>query len=105
MMFLQFFIWGACFVTMGTYLLQGLRLHRARRSAAAYSTMPWGAIVAPFVVGMVADRFFAAEKVLGVMHLVGAGAALLGLDDHDARGLLLGAAASTRSATTRRSRS
>jgi MFS family permease len=74
MMFLQFFIWGAWWVTMGTYLLQGLKFTGVQ-TAQAYSTMPWGAIAAPFLVGMVADRFFAAEKVLAVMHL--AGAALL----------------------------
>ncbi len=74
MMFLQFFIWGAWFVTLGTYLLQGLGFTGVQ-AAQAYSTMPWGAIVAPFIVGMIADRFFAAEKVLAVMHL--AGAALL----------------------------
>jgi nucleoside transporter len=74
MMFLQFFVWGAWWVTMGTYLLQGLQFTGVQ-TAQAYSTMPWGAIVAPFLVGMVADRFFAAEKVLGALHL--AGAALL----------------------------
>jgi nucleoside transporter len=71
MMFLQFFVWGAWFVTMGTYLGQGLRFDGVQ-VAAAYSTMPWGTIVAPFFIGMVADRFFAAERVLGVMHLLGA---------------------------------
>ncbi|HKZ31036.1 MAG TPA: nucleoside permease [Vicinamibacteria bacterium] len=71
MMFLQFFVWGAYFVTMGTYLLQGLHF-TGTETAIAYSTMPWGAIVAPFVIGMIADRFFAAEKLLGVLHLVGA---------------------------------
>ncbi len=72
MMFVQFFIWGAWFVTLGTYLGQGLAFDGVQ-VAAAYSTMPWGAIVAPFIVGMIADRFFAAERVLGVMHLLGAG--------------------------------
>jgi len=71
MMFLQFFVWGAYFVTMGTYLLHGLHF-TGTETAIAYSTMPWGAIVAPFVIGMIADRFFAAEKLLGVLHLVGA---------------------------------
>ena len=72
MMFFQFFIWGAWFVTMGTYLGQGLAFDGVQ-VAAAYSTMPWGTILAPFFIGMVADRFFAAERVLGVLHLLGAG--------------------------------
>jgi nucleoside transporter len=71
MMFLQFFIWGAWFVTLSTYLGRGLGFGGSDIGD-AYSTMPWGAIVAPFVVGMIADRFFAAQKVLGVLHLAGA---------------------------------
>ena len=71
MMFLQFFVWGAWYVTTGTYLLQGLRF-TGTQTAQAYSTFPWGAIVAPFLGGMIADRFFAAEKVLAAMHLAGA---------------------------------
>jgi nucleoside transporter len=71
MMFLQFFVWGAWFVTLSTYLGQGLGF-AGTDIGRAYATMPWGAIVAPFVVGMIADRFFAAERVLGVLHLVGA---------------------------------
>lgn len=70
MMFLQFFIWGAWFVTMGTYLarlgFQGTDI------GDAYTTTGWAAILSPLFVGMVADRFFAAQRVLGVMHLAGA---------------------------------
>ncbi len=72
MMFLQFFVWGSWFVTLSTYLGLG-KGFAGGDIGAAYSTMPWGAIVAPFLVGMIADRFFAAEKVLAIMHLLGAG--------------------------------
>lgn len=71
MMFLQFFIWGSWNVTMGTYLIQGLGF-TGTQSSAAYSTMNWGAIFAPIIVGMLADRFFSAQKVMGVLHLAGA---------------------------------
>ncbi len=70
MMFLEFFVWGAWFVTLGTYLGQTLKFDGVDIGA-AYSTMPWGAIIAPFFVGMVADRFFSAQKVMGVLHLMG----------------------------------
>ena len=73
MMFLQFALWGSWFVTLGTYLLK-IGFNGAQVSA-AYSTMNWGAILAPIIAGAIADRFFQAQKVLGVMHL--AGAALL----------------------------
>lgn len=72
MMFLEFFIWGGWFVTMGTYLGSTLQADGGQ-IAQAYSTQSWGAIVAPFVIGLIADRFFNAEKILGVLHLIGAG--------------------------------
>jgi len=72
MMFLQFFIWGAWFVTLGTYLIKGLSFDIGQM-VMAYSTMSWGALLAPFIVGMIADRFFNAERVLAVCHLLGAG--------------------------------
>ena len=71
MMFLQFFIWGGWFVTMGSYLAANLGASGAQ-SAVAYSTQSWGAILAPFVVGLIADRYVNAERLLGAIHLVGA---------------------------------
>lgn len=71
MMFLEFFIWGAWFVTMGTYLGSSLKASDSQ-GALAYGTQALGAIIAPFVVGLIADRFFAAQKILGVLHLAGA---------------------------------
>ena len=69
-MFLQFFVWGAWFVTLGTYL-NSLGF-TATDIGSAYLTNNIGAIIAPFFVGMIADRFFASEKVIAVMHLFGA---------------------------------
>jgi nucleoside transporter len=75
MMFLNFFVWGIWFVTMGTYLIKGNIGATDGQTGLAYGTQCLGAIVAPFIIGMIADRFFAAQKILGVLHL--AGAALL----------------------------
>lgn len=71
MMFLQFFIWGAWFVTIGVYLRQGMKFEAGLGTA--YSVGPIAAIISPVFLGLVADRFFPTQVVLGVMHLVGAG--------------------------------
>jgi len=72
MMFIQFFVWGAWFVTMGNYLGAGLGFAGADIGR-AYSTTGYAAILSPLFVGMVADRFFSAQRVMGVLHLLGAG--------------------------------
>ena len=70
-MFLEFFIWGAWFVTMGTYLTTTLHA-TGTQNAGAYATQAFGAILAPFIIGLIADRYFSAQKILGVLHLAGA---------------------------------
>ena len=71
MMFLEFFIWGGWFVTLGTFLGSNLHTNGAE-TGMAFSTQSWGAIIAPFIIGLIADRFFNAEKILGILHLLGA---------------------------------
>ncbi|MBO6794579.1 MAG: MFS transporter [Balneolaceae bacterium] len=75
MMFLQFFIWGAFFVTMGAYLLEVFKGEEGLNSiiGSAYATHNWAGLLAPVFVGLIADRFFNAEKVNAISHLLGAG--------------------------------
>ncbi|WP_350284285.1 nucleoside permease [uncultured Croceitalea sp.] len=82
MMFLEFFIWGGWFVTLGTFLGSNLNA-TGGEIAQAFSTQSWGAIVAPFIIGLIADRYFNAERILGILHLAGAGLMYLmyGADD------------------------
>ncbi len=70
-MFLEFFIWGAWFVSLGTFLAANLTA-TGSQTASVFSTQSWGAIIAPFIIGLIADRYFNAEKILGVLHIIGA---------------------------------
>lgn len=74
MMFLQFFIWGAFFVTMGAYLLEIFSGEEGLNTiiGSAYATHNWAGLLAPVFVGLLADRFFNAEKVNAISHLLGA---------------------------------
>ncbi len=71
MMFLEFFIWGVWYVTLGTYLsgigFSGIEI------GSAYSTPAWAAVISAFFVSLVADKYFSAEKLNGILHLIGGG--------------------------------
>jgi len=71
MMFLEFFIWGSWFVTLGTFLGRNLQAN-GTETAAVFSTQSFGAIIAPFIIGLIADKYFNAERILGILHLIGA---------------------------------
>ncbi len=71
MMFLQFFVWGSWYVTAPNYL--GTLGFQSNDFAATYSVGPIAGLITPLFIGLIADRFFSAQKVLGVLHLLGAG--------------------------------
>ena len=70
MMFLQFFVWGAWYVTAPSYL--GTIGFQPADIGNTYSVGPIAGMITPLFVGLVADRFFSAQKVLGILHLLGA---------------------------------
>lgn len=75
-MFLEFFTWGAWYVTLGTYLFDRFGAS-AVQVGSAYANFSLAAALSPVFVGLIADRYFAAQRVLGVLHLLGAGVLVL----------------------------
>jgi nucleoside transporter len=71
MMFIEYFVWGAWYVTMSTYM--GANLNSTGvQIGAAYSALAIATMISPFFIGMIADRYFAAQRIMGVLHLLGA---------------------------------
>src|SRR6187397_1075127 len=70
MMLLEYFIWGSWYVTMSTYMSENLESSGVQIGA-AYGALAIATMISPFFVGMVADRFFAAQRIMGVLHLLG----------------------------------
>jgi nucleoside transporter len=72
MMLLQYFIWGSWYVTMTTYMSVVLKSNDIQ-IAAAYSALAIATMISPFFIGAVADRYFAAQRIMGVLHILGGG--------------------------------
>src|SRR5215510_10265068 len=71
MMLLEYFIWGSWYVTMGTYMGEHLG-SSGLQIGAAYSALAIATMISHFFVGLIADRYFAAQRIMGVLHLLGA---------------------------------
>src|SRR5947207_6894278 len=71
MMFLNYVVWGSWYVTIGTYLTATLKFS-GTEAGAVFGTTALASMITPFFMGLIADRFLATEKLLAILHLVGA---------------------------------
>ena len=71
-MFLQYYIWGSWYASLGAYLGSALKFD-GQQIGLAYGAFAIGSMIAPFFIGLIADRYFASEKILGVFGLLGGG--------------------------------
>ena len=67
--FCQFAIWGAWMAALGGYI-GGVLNFEGWQMAWIYGAMPIGAVIAPLLIGPIADRYFASQKVMAVLHLI-----------------------------------
>ena len=72
MVFLHYFVWSSWYVTMATYTTKELGF-TGGQVGLAYGTTAVGALLSPLIGGVIADRFFATQRILGFLHLLGAG--------------------------------
>ncbi len=71
MMFLNYVVWGAWYVTIGTWLTATLKFS-GTQTGAIFGTTALASMISPFFVGLIADRYFATERLLAALHLIGA---------------------------------
>src|SRR3989442_3678271 len=69
-MFLQYYIWGSWYVSLGSYLENTLKFD-GKEIGAAYGAFAIGSMISPFFVGLIADRYFASERLLAALGILG----------------------------------